>query len=338
MSSKLTMWILVAAVAGVLAGWAGHELSPDAAAAASIAGSFSILSDVFLRLIKMIIAPLVFATVVAGIAGAGDAKAVGRIGGKAILWFVSASLLSLLLGMLFANLLGPGRDLALPLPDRDAATNLKTGGLNLREFITHVFPRSFFEAMAANEILQILVFSCFFGFALASLRSEPAATVKAFVADLVPVMLKVTDFVMWAAPAGVFGAIASAITRAGPGRARHLRQVHRLVLPRAARAVGRAHRRRFPGPGSDRAAADAPGEGAVDGGVRHGQQRGRLSQADGAAAPLRRQRPDHLVRAAAGLLLQPRRLDALPGLRRAVHRAGLRHRPVRRGSSSRCCW
>jgi Na+/H+-dicarboxylate symporter len=217
MSSKLTVWILVAAAAGVLAGWAGHELSPDAAAAASLAGSFSILSDVFLRLIKMIIAPLVFATVVAGIAGAGDAKTVGRIGGKAILWFVSASLVSLLLGMLFANLLGPGRDLALPLPDKEAATNLKTGGLNLREFITHVFPRSFFEAMAANEILQILVFSCFFGFALSSLRSEPAATVKAFVADLVPVMLKVTDFVMWAAPAGVFGAIASAITLQGLG-------------------------------------------------------------------------------------------------------------------------
>ncbi len=131
MSSKLTVWILVAAAAGVLAGWAGHELSPDAAAAASLAGSFSILSDVFLRLIKMIIAPLVFATVVAGIAGAGDAKTVGRIGGKAILWFVSASLVSLLLGMLFANLLGPGRDLALPLPEKDAATNLKTGGLNL---------------------------------------------------------------------------------------------------------------------------------------------------------------------------------------------------------------
>jgi Na+/H+-dicarboxylate symporter len=217
MSSKLTMWILVAAVAGVLAGWAGHELSPDAAAAASLASYFSILSDVFLRLIKMIIAPLVFATVVAGIAGAGDTKTVGRIGGKAILWFVSASLVSLLLGMLFANLLGPGRDLALPLPEKDAATNLKTGGLNLREFITHVFPRSFFEAMATNEILQILVFSCFFGFALASLRSEPAATVKAFIAELVPVMLKVTDFVMLAAPAGVFGAIASAITLQGLG-------------------------------------------------------------------------------------------------------------------------
>lgn len=217
MSSKLTTWILVAAVAGIFAGWAGHELSPDTAAATSLAGYFSILSDIFLRLIKMIIAPLVFATVVAGIAGVGDAKTVGRIGGKALLWFITASLFSLLLGMFFANLFQPGHGLTLPLPDKDMATNLKTGGLNLREFLTHVFPASFFQAMATNEILQILVFSCFFGFAIASLKGEPAVTMKAFINELVPIMLKVTDFVMWIAPAGVFGAIASAITVQGLG-------------------------------------------------------------------------------------------------------------------------
>jgi Na+/H+-dicarboxylate symporter len=216
-ATKLTTWIFLAALAGIVAGWAGHELSPDAATAASVAGHFSMLSDVFLRLIKMIIAPLVFATVVSGIAGVGDAKTVGRIGGKAILWFITASLGSLLLGMLFANLLEPGRDLTLALPEKDSATNLKTGGLNLREFLTHVFPRSFFEAMAANEILQILVFSCFFGFAIASLKSEPVTAAKAFIGDMVPIMLKVTDFVMWVAPFGVFGAIASAITLQGLG-------------------------------------------------------------------------------------------------------------------------
>src|SRR5512137_1623205 len=104
MRSKLTILILVAAVAGVLAGHFAHQLAPDAAAAASIAGYFSILADVFLRLIKMIIAPLVFATVVAGITGTGDTKEVGRIGGKALLWFITASLVSLLLGLAFANL------------------------------------------------------------------------------------------------------------------------------------------------------------------------------------------------------------------------------------------
>jgi len=217
MGSKLAIWILVGAIAGVLAGWAGHAFSPDAATANSVAGAFSILSDIFLRLIKVIIAPLVFATVVSGIAGAGDAKAVGRVGGKAILWFITASLISLLLGMFFANLLHPGQGLGLPLPSKDMATNLKTGGLNLREFITHVFPKSFFEAMAANEILQILVFSCIFGFAITALKGKRADAVTAFVTELVPIMLKVTDFVMWVAPVGVFGAVASAITVQGLG-------------------------------------------------------------------------------------------------------------------------
>jgi Na+/H+-dicarboxylate symporter len=214
---KLTTWILIAAVAGVVAGWLGHANTVDAAAATKLAGYFSILSDVFLRLIKVIIAPLVFATVVSGIAGMGDAKAVGRIGGKALLWFVTASLVSLLLGMVLANLLQPGSGLALPLPDRDAATSLKTGGLNLRDFVAHMVPRSFFEAMATNEILQILIFSCLFGFALAQLKGEPAVTITKFCHELVGVMLKVTDYVMWFAPLGIFGALAAAITTQGLG-------------------------------------------------------------------------------------------------------------------------
>ena len=217
MFRKLTTWILIAAVAGVIGGWIGHATAPDAAAAASLAGYFSILSDVFLRLIKVIIAPLVFATVVSGIAGMGDAKAVGRIGGKALLWFITASLVSLLLGMVLANVLQPGSGLTLALPDKDAATSLKTGGLNLREFVAHMVPRSIFEAMATNEILQILIFSCLFGFALAQLKSEPAVTITQSCHELVGVMLKVTDYVMWFAPLGIFGALAAAITTQGLG-------------------------------------------------------------------------------------------------------------------------
>ena len=217
MRTKLATWIMIAAVAGLVAGYLAHAWAPDATTAATVAGYFSILSDIFLRLIKMIIAPLVFATVVSGIAGMGDAGAVGRIGGKALMWFITASVVSLLIGMLFANLLQPGVSLSLALPDKDLATSLKTGGLNLREFITHVFPASFFQAMASNEILQILVFSCFFGFAIASLKGQPAATVTRFVGELVEVMLKVTDFVMWLAPLGVFGAVAAAITVQGLG-------------------------------------------------------------------------------------------------------------------------
>ena len=216
MQSKLTIMILVAAVAGVLAGYAAHEASPDAATTAEIAGYFTVLADIFLRLIKMIIAPLVFATVVSGITGTGDTKAVGRIGLKALAWFITASLVSLVIGMTLANAFRPGANLNLPLPDAGLSTNLKTGGLSLKEFIVHVFPRSFFESMATNEILQILVFSLFFGFALASLKERPA-TIIGFVDELAHAMLKLTEFVMLLAPVGVFGAVAAAITTQGIG-------------------------------------------------------------------------------------------------------------------------
>jgi len=217
MRSKLTILIAIAAVAGVLAGYLAHTWAPDAAAAANIAGYFSILADIFLRLIKMIIAPLVFATVVSGIAATGDTKTVGRIGLKAVGWFVTASLVSLSLGMVLANAFKPGASLTLPLPDAGLSTNLKTGGLNLKEFIVHVFPRSIFEAMATNEILQILVFSIFFGVALAALTERPAVTVTRFVDELGHAMLKLTGYVMLFAPVGVFGAIAAAITTQGIG-------------------------------------------------------------------------------------------------------------------------
>jgi len=217
MRSKLTILILVAAVAGVLAGYVAHEAAPDAATAATLAGYFSILADIFLRLIKMIIAPLVFATVVAGIAGSGDAKTVGRIGLKALAWFISASLVSLLVGMTLANVFQPGANLKLALPDAGLATNLKTGSLSLKEFIVHAFPRSFFEAMATNEILQILVFSLFFGFALTALKEKPAVTITQFIHELAHAMLKVTEYVMLFAPVGVFGAVAAAITTQGIG-------------------------------------------------------------------------------------------------------------------------
>jgi Na+/H+-dicarboxylate symporter len=119
--------------------------------------------------------------------------------------------------MVLANVLQPGSGLTLALPDKDAATSLKTGGLNLRDFVAHMVPRSIFEAMAANEILQILIFSCLFGFALASMKSEPAVTIVKACHELVGAMLKVTDYVMWFAPLGIFGALAAAITTQGLG-------------------------------------------------------------------------------------------------------------------------
>ena len=216
--TKLTTWIGIAMVAGIAVGYLCNTMAPDAAFAKQIAGYISILSDVFLRMIKMIIAPLVLATLVSGLAGMGDSKAVGRIGGKALGWFITASFVSLMLGLIMANLLHPGSSVGVPLPDVGAATNLKTASLNLKDFITHVFPKSIIEAMGSNEILQILIFSLFFGLALGHLQTNNTAKglVKTM-EDVMHVMLKVTDYVMRFAPVGVFAAVASVVTTQGLG-------------------------------------------------------------------------------------------------------------------------
>ncbi|WP_020206009.1 MULTISPECIES: dicarboxylate/amino acid:cation symporter [Cupriavidus] len=215
--NRLPTLIFIAMLLGVLAGAAANHLAPDPAAAKSIAGYLSILTDVFLRMIKMIIGPLVFATLVSGIAGMGDGRAVGRIGLKAMAWFLAASITSLLLGLVMANLLAPGQGMNLALPPADAASNLKTGALSLGDFVTHMFPRSFVEAMATNEILQIVVFSLFFGFALGTVKDGAGKPLLAAIDGLGHVMLKVTNYVMAFAPVGVFGAIAAVITAEGLG-------------------------------------------------------------------------------------------------------------------------
>ncbi len=215
--NKLTTWIVLAMLAGVGVGYVCNAMAPDAASAKEIAGYFSILTDIFLRLIKMIIAPLIFATLVAGLANMGDAKAVGRVGGRALGWFICASFCSLFIGLLFANVLQPGHALSVPLPESAAGLNLKTSALNLKDFITHVFPKSIMEAMAGNEVLQILVFAVFFGLALGHLHNQAARSLVNTMDEVVHVMLKVTDYVMRFAPFGVFGAVAGAITTNGLG-------------------------------------------------------------------------------------------------------------------------
>ena len=216
MKFKLTTWILIAMLAGIGVGWMCHELLPTPEAAKTVAGYISLFTDVFLRLIKMIIAPLVFATLVVGIAHMGDSKALGRIGLKTMGWFISASLMSLVVGMILVNLLRPGDALNLPLPDAGASTNLKTASLSLKEFVTHLVPKSVFEALSNNEILQIVIFSVFFGAAAASF-GEKASAVIDWVEQVSHVMLKVTAYVMALAPIAVFAAMASIVTTQGLG-------------------------------------------------------------------------------------------------------------------------
>jgi Na+/H+-dicarboxylate symporter len=213
---KLTTWILIAMAAGVGVGWMCHELLPTPEAAKTVAGYISLFTDIFLRLIKMIIAPLVFSTLVVGIAHMGDTKSIGRIGLKTMGWFISASLMSLILGMILVNILRPGDSLNLPLPDAGASANLKVASLTLKEFVTHLVPRSVFEAMATNEILQIVVFSVFFGAAAAAL-GEKVRIVIDWIEQIAHVMLKVTAYVMALAPVAVFAAMASIITTQGLG-------------------------------------------------------------------------------------------------------------------------
>lgn len=176
---------------------------------------FSVIADIFLRLIKMIVAPLVFTTLVVGVAKLGDIKSVGRIGGKTLLWFLGASFTSLMLGMMLVNFFKPGIHMQLPLPVSDD-TGVAKAALSLKEFLYHVFPSSFIEAMAKNEILQIVVFSLFFGVATASIGEPGQIVVKAFDA-LAHVILKVTAYVMNLAPLAVFGAMTAIIAKQGLG-------------------------------------------------------------------------------------------------------------------------
>ncbi len=215
MSRNFSLYILAAMILGVGAGWwINTAQTPDAAA--EIAGNLKIVTDVFLRLIKMIIAPLVFSTLVAGIAHMGSAERVGRIGVRTLAWFIGASAVSLTLGVIMVTLFQPGAGLNLPLPPEDAEVGVKASALNLKDFITHVVPTSIADSMARNEILQIVVFSVFIGVGVASL-GERARLLTHVMEQIVEVMLKVTGYVMLVAPFAVFAAIAAAIAQHGLG-------------------------------------------------------------------------------------------------------------------------
>jgi len=202
---------------GVVVGYFIHEnSSPDFIK--NFSTNIKLLTTIFLRLVQMIIAPLVFCTLVVGIAKLGDLKTVGRVGGKALLWFISASLISLLLGLGLVNLFQPGHAIDLSVADTSGAKDLisKTQEFSLPKFVEHVFPKSVFEAMANNEILQIVKLSIFFGVAATALHDFAKPIIKALDAAS-HVILKMVGYVMNFAPLGVFGAVAAVIASKGLG-------------------------------------------------------------------------------------------------------------------------
>jgi Na+/H+-dicarboxylate symporter len=214
-NNRLTIWILIAMVLGIAVGYAMHH-GMELQSRKDVAENLKLLTDIFLRLVKMIIAPLVFSTLVVGIAKLGDMKTVGRVGGRALLWFMSASLVSLLLGMLLVNVLKPGVGLQLEASGDVADVIGKTQSFTLKDFISHLFPKSIVEAMATNEVLQIVVFSLFFGVACASIGDYAKPVVK-LLESVSHVILKMVGYVMNFAPLGVFGAITAVIAIHGLG-------------------------------------------------------------------------------------------------------------------------
>lgn len=213
-ASRLTAAILLCMILGIAVGFTVHQIYPESSPV--FAENIEMLPMIFLRLIKMIIAPLVFATLVAGIARMGDARTIGRVGGRALAWFIIASLISLSLGLILVNWMEPGKALQLPLPPSDATTSIESGALSLKTFIAHTVPVSVIDAMARNEILQIVVFSLFFGAAAATLGDRNRPLIE--VIDLLAlIMLKITSYVMLFAPIAVFGALAGTVAKQGLG-------------------------------------------------------------------------------------------------------------------------
>ncbi|MRW94710.1 cation:dicarboxylase symporter family transporter [Duganella sp. FT80W] len=211
--SRLTTYILIGLALGILTGYIAHVQldKPE-----SFADTMSLVTMVFLRLIKMIIAPLVFSTLVCGIAKMGDASAVGRVGVKTLGWFIIASIMSLSLGLVLVNIFRPGDALLGHIAATAAKTDLATSSFTVKDFLIHLVPASVAEAMAKNEILQIVFFSLFFGLAAAASGSKANALVEAL-DGLAHIMLKVTGYVMKFAPLAVFAAVAGTVAKSGPG-------------------------------------------------------------------------------------------------------------------------
>lgn len=213
--NKLFIAIIVALIVGVIMGGVVHTQYPESSE--GFAKNIKLLGTVFIRLVQMIIAPLVFTTLVVGIAKMSDIKMIGRVGTKAMLWFITASLVSLMIGLVFVNWLEPGKVMQLPIPAAGDAGEVvaNSQGLSLEQFVKHIIPKSLFEAFATNEVLQIVVFSIMFGVALANMGEEYTKPIVRALDICAHAILKMVGYIMWFAPLGVLGAIAAVVATNG---------------------------------------------------------------------------------------------------------------------------
>jgi Na+/H+-dicarboxylate symporter len=212
---RLTLWILAGMILGVAVGYTVHvSFAPDTMQFEYLTKTFKLLSDIFLNLIKLLVAPLILSTIVVGIAHMGDSSALGRIGFRAITWFIIASFISIGLGLLMVNLFQPGAGAPVDGIANAAATIGEVKKLDFWEFILSIFPKNAFEAMATNNILQILVFALFAGIALSALGEKGAPLVRG-AESLAEMMLQITHYVMRYAPVAVFGALAAVVAKSG---------------------------------------------------------------------------------------------------------------------------
>lgn len=204
---SLIVQIFLGMTLGIIVGYFWKDFAP----------SLRILSDIFMRLIKMIIAPLVFSVLVVGVAKVGDFKSVGRIGIKTLLYFTTAAIVALLLGLFLVNVFEPGKTMTLELPATNAEVGIEASkGFDTKNFIEHIIPESIVAVMAKNEILPIVIFALFFGVAAASIGKTGKVVVD-FFDSVSHIMFKVTNYVMAFAPLGVFGAIAAVVAKQGLG-------------------------------------------------------------------------------------------------------------------------
>ncbi len=208
-SKKLTLYIFIALISGILFGW----LLPQYAV------KMQPLGEIFLKMVKMIIAPLIFATLTVGIAGHGDVKSLGKIGLKALIYFEAATTIALILGLVTANILKPGAGFSIDINtiSISAVENMQTiKAHSFVDMIVNIVPTSIFDALAKGDLLQIVVFAVFFSLAVCAV-GQKARPVLDILQSTCDVMFKFTEYVMKFAPLGVFGAISATIGQNGIG-------------------------------------------------------------------------------------------------------------------------